>query len=186
MPNEIISPWRITLGALTLLDFGDGMKDEGRGVWDIVNDVSAPLRSDFKVNWRGLNAQNRLKISRIQYFDSDLDAREARFAFLAALPEGTPLDCLVQEENSAQSWTLAQALIQPGLEHWTESEAFYYELEIAYGVVQINPVPGIPQIDGGVFNGDAYSLQAGWPLDGGNFADRQQEPAYALDGGAFA
>jgi hypothetical protein len=144
-----------------------------------------PLRADWIVLFGRGNRKNTISMVITQQFATLLAALQAALQANDNLPvtadlvlnytdpTGPGISCLIP----GAGWNPIEAKPK-GLSATFKFTAFGGQWQVTAGV-------GVPGIDGGPFDAPDFELVEGWPIDGGNFADREQQAGYLIDAGSF-
>jgi hypothetical protein len=123
----IVSTWKIVLGSVTLLDFGEWMSDEfslkSSGIIEVVPALgtSAPLVFARK------NVTTALRFSRVKNFDTDALARDFLVTHAAQLTFAATANCVISMNKNVltHTTTIAGATIAAnGYDAHTEASRF--------------------------------------------------------------
>jgi hypothetical protein len=153
----IATPWQVTLGGVSLLDWVDLVTEEPKRVRTYLVQRVEPIRAANPVFIPRGNVSYTISYTRVIPCALATTARrlvDAKSAELDGIAAAA--GCVVQYADSSDSTTLAGSVITPGgFKAWVEGAIFYASYEITGGAIQTADGPPNP------------AAGANWPEIGG-------------------
>jgi len=128
----ISAQWKVTLGGVVLLDFGENTEGELQMERSQLVQTVQPIRAAYEVRFPRGNEAHTITFTRVVVCASNSAAQQLMFS--SALPTGLVSCTLQPADNTAKTWTLSNACIAPnGYRPQTQGAWFLAQYQIVGG-----------------------------------------------------
>jgi hypothetical protein len=134
----IVSTWKIVLGSVTILDFGDWMNNEQSLRTSGLVEVSPALGTNVPLIFPRKNVVTNLRFSRVKNFTTDALARDFLATHAAQLTFSALGSCVISLNQNilTHTLTIAGAIIaQDGYNARTEASRFIADYNVIGGAM---------------------------------------------------